>query len=188
MPNLIFRERLINKIRYAMQEATNAVRADHPGLTGMIRELAASDLLQPILPIGFEIGTGKIVDRNGGSSSQVDLVIYSRNALPPVMYSDRDGVYPIESTYFAFEIKSQSNASNIQDAMHKARQIAALDYPGKAEHPPKTAPVVPVYFAFGSDLTGSENEFQRYKKYDTGWKVDPVIRVICIPGQGYWFY
>ncbi len=184
MTNLIFRQHLLNKVRHAIQEADGAILANHPGLIGTIRELVASSLIRPILPIGFDTACGKIVDRNGGSSAEVDLLIYSRNSLPRVIYSDQAtvGFYPVESVCYAFEIKSQSTASEIKDAIFKARQITALDYPGKqAQRLPR---VVFVYFAFDSDLA-EESELERYAKYDPSWNTAPAIPVICVRGKGY---
>ena len=99
-----YRDRMISNIQYAVREARAASRVRHSGLIGRIRELAAEQILRPALPAAFDIGTGKIVDRDAALSAEVDLVIYNRDLLPALMYSDRDGIYPIESTYYAFEI------------------------------------------------------------------------------------
>jgi hypothetical protein len=190
MPNLIYRNRLINNIQYAIREAENAAHVNHPGLTGLIRELVASQIFAHIMPGGFEIGKGKLIDRNGKLSSEGDLLVYNHSILPPIMYSERDGIYPIESSYYAFEIKSQSTASNIQDAIRKGRAIIELDYPTKEEknNNRNASITVMVFFAFGSDLAKNSSEFDRYAKYDPDWKNDPVIKVICVVGSGYWYY
>jgi hypothetical protein len=185
MPNLIYRNRLINNIQYAIREAENAAHVNHPGLTGLIRELVASQIFAHIMPGGFEIGKGKLIDRNGKLSSEGDLLVYNHSILPPIMYSERDGIYPIESSYYAFEIKSQSTASNIQDAIRKGRAIIELDYPTKEEknNNRNASITVMVFFAFGSDLAKNSSEFDRYAKYDPDWKNDPVIKVICVVGS-----
>lgn len=189
MPNVIYRDRMINNIRYAVSEATNASRVNHPGLIGRTRELAAEHILRPVLPAAFEMGTGKIVDRNTTLSAEVDLVVYNRALLPVLMYSDRDGIYPIESTYYAFEVKSESNAGTLRDAIEKVRQINALDHSQKEHYPGNKSPAVSVFFAFGSDLSlAGKSEFERYKELDSAWKDDPIIRVMCVVGRGYWYF
>lgn len=189
LPNALYRNRIINDIRYAVTEARDAARVQHPGLVGRVRELAAEQILKPILPAAFEIGTGKIVDRNGSLSAEIDLVIYNRDLLPPLMYSARDGLYPIESAYYAFEIKSESSSAGVRDAIAKARQITALDHSRKDIYRGNKVPVVSVFFAFGSDLARQgKTEFDRYKECDPDWRDDPVIKVICVVGQGYWYY
>ena len=180
---------MINNIQYAVSEAHNAVRVRHPGLIGRIRELAAGQILRPVLPAAFDIGTGKITDRNATLSAEVDLVIYNRALLPALMYSDRDGIYPIESTYYAFEIKSEASAATLSDAIEKTRQIIALDYSHKERHQGNTSPVVSVFFAFSSDLSlQGKSELDRYKEFDVAWKDDPVIKVMCVVGRGYWYF
>jgi hypothetical protein len=189
MPNKIFRDRLKNEITYAIREAQNAVQVCHPGLTGRIRELVAGHLLKPLLPAGYELGTGKIVDHGGGQSAETDLVIYNRAILPPVMYSERDGVFPVESSYYAIEVKSRITATEVQDAIRKGRTISALSYPGKPQGPRQhRGRTISVLFAFGSDLAESSSELERYAQYDEAWLLDPVIKAICVIGRGYWYY
>lgn len=189
MPNQIYRDNLINYIQYAVNEARNAARVDHAGLIGKIRELAAEKLLRPILPSAFHIGTGKIVDKHTTLSAEVDLVIYNRDLLPPIMYSDRDGIFPIESTYYAFEIKSECSATNLKDAIDKQRQLITLEHSKKELYKGNNSPVTFVFFAFGSDLSPEgKNEFARYKELDSNWKDDPIIKVLCIVGRGYWYF
>jgi uncharacterized protein DUF6602 len=189
VPNAIYRDRMINDIQYAVSEARNAARVGHPGLIGRIRELAADRILRPVLPAGFDIGTGKITDMHGTLSAESDLVIYNRALLPAVMYSNRDGIYPIESTYYAFEIKSECSACNLRDAIEKVRHVIALDHSKRDTYRGNKSPAVSVFFAFGSDLSpAGKTEFTRYKELDSNWKDDPVIRVICVVGRGYWVF
>jgi hypothetical protein len=189
LPNAIYRNRIINDIQYAVREAQGAAQLNHPGLIGKIRELAAARILRPVLPAAFRVGTGKITDRNALLSAEVDLVIFNQELLPALMYSERDGVYPIESTYYAFEIKSTSSAGAVGDAIEKMRQIIALDHSRKESYQGNKSPAVSVFFAFGSDLSpGGKTEFDRYTELDVAWDVDPVIRVISVVGRGYWTF
>jgi hypothetical protein len=134
MPNALYRNRLINNIQYAANEARNAAAVQHSGLIGRFRELAAERILRPILPAAFSVGTGKIVDRNGTLSAEVDLVVYNRELLPALMHSERDGVYPIESAYYAFEVKSKCSAAALRDTIEKTRQVVALDHSQKENY------------------------------------------------------
>lgn len=189
MPNALYRNRLVNKIHYAVNEARNAAAVRHPGLIGRIRELAAEEILRPILPASFTVGTGKIVDRNGALSAEVDLVVYNRDLLPALMYSDRDGLYPIESAYYAFEIKSECSSTALRDTIEKTRQIIALDHSRKENYQGNKSPTGSVFFAFGSDLAGdAKSELARYQEMDPAWKEDPVVKVMCIVGRGYWYF
>lgn len=189
MPNKIFRDRLVNNIDYAIRESKNASEVAHHGLVGRIRELISSKLLMPMLPRGFEIGTGKIVDHQGNQSAETDLVIYNRAVLPPILYSDRDGIFPVESSYYALEVKSRLTATEVQDAIKKGRAITALKR--QSQQPsdfPNRIDTVLVLFAFSSDLAEGSSELHRYAQYDEGWLRDPVIKAICVVGRGYWYH
>ncbi len=189
MPNAIYRNRIINSIQYAVSEARNAALVGHPGLVGKIRELAAEQILRPLLPAAYDIGSGKITDRNGALSAEVDLVIYNRSLLPALMYSTRDGIYPIESTYYAFEIKSECSAGNLRDAIEKSRQINGLEYSRKESFPGNLSPAFMIFFAFGSDLSPEgKTELDRYVELDSAWENDPFIRVMCVVGRGFWYF
>lgn len=142
-----------------------------------------------MLPAGFNIGTGKIVDTEGRQSSEADLIIYNRSVLPPVLYSDRDGIFPVESCYYAIEVKSQLTAANIRDALEKGRALLQLNWTGKQPTDfPNRAPVVLVLVAFDSDLAESSSEIERYTQYDPTWDRDPVIKALCVVGRGYWYH
>ena len=105
------------------------------------------------------------------------------------MYSDRDGIYPIESMYYTFEIKSESSAGNLDDAIEKTRQIIALDHFEKGSYRGNKSPAGMVSCAFGSDLSPEgKSEFDRHKELDSIWKDDPVIKVMCVVGRGYWYF
>jgi len=142
-----------------------------------------------MLPADFKIGTGKIVDNEGNQSAETDLILYNKAVLPPVMYSERDGVFPVESSYYAIEVKSRLTAAELQDAIRKGRSITALSYLGKQQGEfQHRAPTATVLFAFGTDLAEGSSEIERYAQYDHGWLRDPVIKAICVVGRGYWYH
>lgn len=186
MPSIVFRNRLVNSIDFALREAAGATSLDHPGLTGRVRELCAERLLRPMLPTGFEVGTGKICDRHGTLTSEADLVIHSPAVLPPIMHSQRDGVFAVEATFYMFEVKSRLTSAEVRDSVQKARQLVALDA-GNREAGTNLSWTVPVLFAFDSDLVASSSDLERYSKHDPTWKTDPLFKAICVAGRGYWY-
>jgi hypothetical protein len=190
MPNKIYRDRVINQIDYAVKEAKNATDVAHQGLTGKIRELSASNIFAPLLPAGFEIGTGKICDESGNLSDETDIIIYNRSILPPVMYSGRDGVFPIEACFYSIEVKSKVTASEIQDAIRKGRQLLNLYYMSSNKDKEQNLSLaILAFFAFDSDLSETGiSELERYAKYDSQWSKAPILKTICVAGKGYWYY
>lgn len=75
MPHPIVRNRYITNVRTAVDRARNAGSIGHPGLRGVVREAFVGDLLEPLLPPGFDVGSGQIIDHTGGSSAQCDVII-----------------------------------------------------------------------------------------------------------------
>ncbi len=189
MANEIYRCRMINNINQAIKESQDAALLSHPVLIGRVREILASKLITPMLPLGFEVGTGKIVDNKGNQSDEIDIVIYNRAVLPPVMWSERDGVFPVESAYYAIEVKSQITATRLLDAVRKARSVIGLNvHWNEKEAFPNRAPTVNILFAFSSDLSDSSSELERYARIDPTWHSDPVLKAICVVGRGYWYH
>lgn len=193
MPNEIFRHRLQTAIQNAQKAYTDASLVDHAGLRGRVREILAEQLLTLVLPSPFEIGTGKIVDSYGAQSAETDIIVYSKSILPPILYSARDGIFPVEASFLALEVKSRLTSFELDDAMTKASRLRKLSYISGLHSPSHEAiaheltPVISVVFAFGSDLV-SKDELERYSERDPEWKSNPLIRAICVIGHGYWWF
>jgi hypothetical protein len=128
MANDIFRARLVAAIGNAIREAENASLHEHFGDRGTIRQIVLERLIRPLLPMSFDLGTGTIVDALGQKSGQTDIVVYSREILPRILYSERDGVFPVEASLFAIEVKSRLTADEVRDAIGKAERINNLAY------------------------------------------------------------
>jgi len=175
--------------------ARGAAGVDHPFLQGRIREIALENLFKPLLPTGFEMGTGKVIDNRGIQSPEIDLIIYSRSVLPTIMYSERGrlGLFPAEACFYAIEVKSRATAQEIQDAIEKAESLRNLQYLA-GEYTTRgvaiihhITPIIPVFFAFTTDLAESgKSELDRYRENDPNFEVDPRIRAVCVVGRGYW--
>ena len=193
MPHKLFRDRVITMINTAINDARDAADMDHAGLRGRIREIALNTLLQPLLPGGFSVGTGKIIDHTGAMSPEIDLVIYSKDVLPPIMYSERDGVFPVEACFYAIEVKSKATVDEIRDAIYKAERLQTLQYLSGTYDSKGAAithhidKVVPVFFAFETNLN-NKSELDRYFENDPNGKTAPCIPVICVPERGYWYF
>ena len=86
---------------------------DHPGMKGKIREIAVKNLFKPLLTKNIAIGSGKIVDHRGIQSKETDVILYSNDIHPAILYSEHDdiGLFPVETCLYAIEVKS----TNIDD-------------------------------------------------------------------------
>jgi hypothetical protein len=197
MANDIIRDSVRDRIDTAIREAQSAMNVDHPGMRGRIREIAVGNLFEPMLTGQVNIGTGKIIDHTGVQSRETDVILYSKNIHPAHLYSDRtmDGLFPAETSLYAIEVKSQITSSEMRDAIEKARILRELKYTsglydqlGRAiQHPLNM--VVPAVFAFSTDLTeGGTSEIERYIGLDPEAEFNPLIKVICVVGRGYWYF
>lgn len=195
MPSPLFRNEAISQVRTALVRARDSGLLEHPGLTGRAREVFVKDLIRPILPPYVELGSGKISDSYGHLSSEVDVVIFSAATLPPLLFDAGFGVYPAEACIYAIEVKSVLSANQLKDAIEKHRLLKQLQYLPSALNniyqpigPPSPA-VIPVLFAFGSDLApDGKGELARYRELDPEADINPVIPVLCVAGRGYWWY
>lgn len=212
MPNPLYASDLRVRIEAALASAEHVRAIDHPGLVGSIREILVRELLRPILPPNIAVGKGKIVDHVGAVSAEIDIVIYDRALLPPLLYGSTDlGVFPVEACIYAIQVKSTSSATTLSQVIEQGRTLARLTYLREACGPNGNPinRVKPVYFAFKSDLVAPTDEHdeapeitrwrQRHDpanfQYEDVW-IDntwrqfpfPPVRVLCVVDQGYGFY
>ncbi len=213
MPNPLYAADFSVRIESTLAAARHAAAIDHPGLVGSIREILVRELLQPILPPNIGIGTGKIVDHVGVASAEIDIVIYDRALMPPLLYgaSGDPGVFPVEACIYAIQMKSTSSATNLSQVIEQGRSLGQLTYLREACGPNGNPinRVMPVYFAFNSDLaapTDGQDKAPEITRWcgrhdpadyqhedvwiDNTWMAFPFppVRVLCVVGQGYGFY
>ena len=179
---------IANKIAAAKARAdVLALGVGHPGLMGEIREIAARDCVEPFLTQSYQCGSGKIINLFDNLSDQIDLLVYHRKVVPPILVNRDLGFFPIECVRYAFEVKSRLTAEEVRDANKKFASIGKLtSFPQKQPDGTIKGGVRPttVLFAFGSDISGSE--IDRYMKHTAAGH--PPCTVLCVLGKGYWMY
>lgn len=186
MSNNIYRNRMMNSINSALQNAKDTASVGHAGLVGRYRELVLEGMLRPVIPSDYGIGTGKIVDSTGQTSGETDLIIYHRNSIPPIMWSERDGIFPIEACRYAIEVKSRLTSKAIKDTIENAKRLLNLKERRRSMGGnllPTSLPIA--LFAFDSDVEGMSKEISRYMRYDSNSEKNPLVNVICIAKNGY---
>jgi hypothetical protein len=184
---------LRSKIRSVIGEARAASVFTHQGVKGAVLEILIGGLFKPFLPSDIGVGTGQIIDSYKSTmSNQIDIILYDKSILPPVLIDDRTGIFPIESVLYTIEVKTTLNATELSAAHEAATKILKFGYlPGLTDESgkPKDHAIEKarsVIFALNSDLTGTNlNEAQRYKKlYGDGMA---AIRSICVAGRDYFY-
>lgn len=193
--NNLIRERFLTAIGGAIKEADDAGKVDHSGLAGQFREIVLSKMLVPILPPEVKCGTGKLTDMNGKLTKQIDIILYSKQILPPSLYDEKNGIFPVESCLYSIEVKSTVTSQELKLAIENARSIRKLSLlptthlvAGDEITKPTVFPITAL-FGFSSDLSGNgKNDLDRYREWDEKADEDPAIGVICIRGKGYWYF
>jgi hypothetical protein len=175
---------VVEKIAAAKRIADHlADRIAHHGIEGQIRELAVRDVIAPFMTQSFVCGTGKIIDTRQQLSRQMDIVIYHRRSVPPILVDGHLGLFPVECVRYAIEIKTRLTAKELRDADLKFLSVANLKSVSSRGGKPGSLPAT-VLFAFGSDISGSE--IDRYLRYNP--VSPPPCTVLCVLGKGYWVY
>ena len=85
----------------------------HSGLKGALREVVVRDLLEPLLPPEYIIGSGQIISAYSQASGQTDIVVCDRRVLPPLLFDRVQGVFPIEAVVATIEVKSRLTSTEL---------------------------------------------------------------------------
>jgi hypothetical protein len=110
----------------AVARLTAAEVISHSGERGMAREEILRQYLREIVPSGYEVSTGFVIDAAGGQSKQQDLIIVRRDYHPHFKIGAAH-FFPVEAVSAVVEVKSTLNAATIKQAIENARSVKELD-------------------------------------------------------------
>ncbi|KWZ42580.1 hypothetical protein WS72_06645 [Burkholderia savannae] len=140
------------------------------------------------------IGTGQIVESyTGRLSGQIDIILYDKSILPPILMDEKVGIFPIESVLYTIEVKTTITATELANAHTSAKDLQenfgylpGLRQEGVVVEKHRIEKLRSVIFALKTDLSGNNlTEAERYKKF---YRDDyPYIRAICVAEREYWF-
>jgi hypothetical protein len=171
-------------------------KVEHAGEKGIFRELFISQLIHPLLPFQFGIGSGIVIDKMLKQSRQCDLIIYDRRLLPPILVAEGRGIFPIDSVLAIVEVKSKLRAEDYKQISDAARRFNPQnnDYlhiytEGKIESKGKSCrdAIYPLYaaFAYSSDSPKvSEIDRLNNSAPDHG----NSIQLIGVLDKGIWWF
>ncbi len=129
-------------IKGLYERAMSLNTLDHKVTKGELRELFVSEILEQFLTDQFGIGTGVVINQAGMQSAQIDIIIYDKRVLPPLIKNKQIGIYPIESVLALIEVKSNLRKSDIEKSednfSYVLRKICHLDYSYDARKYKKT--------------------------------------------------
>jgi len=99
----------------------------HKGELGDAREALIDGVLSRVLPSGYEIGSGEIIDAYGGRSKQIDIVISRRDA-PSLLLPSGSRLYLVESVLATIEVKSGLDKRELTKALENCASVADLKF------------------------------------------------------------
>ncbi|MAE52042.1 MAG: hypothetical protein CMH27_09545 [Micavibrio sp.] len=148
----------------------------HPGIKGRIKEIFVARMLQEFSPSGIKFTSGKIIDKKGNESSELDVIVYSDTYMPTIMIDSGLSLVPIEACYYVFEVKSKITKNEIKDAIAKFKNLREMSNP---------CGLHTCLFGFDSDVKKGK-ELERYKEIDTIWSQNSLCNSFVSPKQ--YFY
>ena len=106
----------------------DAREATTPELVGDAMEQPVRDRLEQILPRGIAVGSGCVIDTKGGTSRQMDVVLYEQGLCPVFCINDSPEAtyYPAECVLAVGEVKSTIGKRELADSFEKIRSVKAL--------------------------------------------------------------
>ena len=114
-------QRLVEKFDYARAGTT-------PVTVGDAMEQPVRDQVEQILPRGIAVGEGFVIDSEGGTSKQTDMILYERDICPKFSINNTPGTtfYPCEGVIAVGEVKSTLDRRTLRDAFEKIASVKKL--------------------------------------------------------------
>lgn len=98
----------------------------HDPTMGAVNEAHFIELLTRYLPTRYSIDSGIILDSEGKTSDQIDVVIYDHTYTPTLLDQHHHHFIPVEAVYAIFEVKPEINKGKLEYAADKANSVRKL--------------------------------------------------------------
>ena len=105
-----------------------ARQATTPGQVGSAAETAVLSQLAKLLPRGVGVGSGFVIDTDGTTSRQLDVVLFESDVCPRFSVNNDPGAtyYPCEGVIAVGEIKSTLTKKEVEDSFEKIASVKSL--------------------------------------------------------------
>lgn len=110
---IMFEDIFSSKVEQLWSLYKATVNVSHSGEKGSFRELFVRSLVSSMIPFHYGVGSGVVVDKWGRQSPQVDLLIYDKRLLPPLLEGVGHGIYPFDSVLRVIEVKSTLSKDDV---------------------------------------------------------------------------
>ncbi|MXZ92198.1 MAG: hypothetical protein F4W95_13315 [Chloroflexi bacterium] len=144
--------------------------ATTPGSIGRIRERAVRNKLRQLLPSGIGVGSGFVIDTQGNTSNQIDIILYEDNICPAFALDEDEetSYYPCEGVIAVGEVKSTIGTREVDDIIEKIASVKKLQrWCRPTDDGLGLGPTVP-YRSYGSLIAFSGTEEEQYEQNKGG--------------------
>jgi hypothetical protein len=111
---------LLSKLNLAAASVT------HDGKYGDITEQHIIEILRAYLPARYQVDSAIVIDCEGHTSDQIDVVVYDRYYTPTLLDQKGHRYVPSEAVYAVFELKPVVDAAKLAYAGAKAASVRRL--------------------------------------------------------------
>lgn len=118
---------------FTMQQAVlktqlemSSLSISHNGTMGQVNEQHFIQLIRQYLPDRYKVDTGIVIDSNGKTSDQIDVIIFDKQYTPTLLDQQDHRFVPVESVYAVLEVKPSINKNYLKYAGEKAQSVREL--------------------------------------------------------------
>lgn len=110
----------------ALEISLSTSSVPHSGVAGAVNEQHFIDLLRRYLPKRYEVDSAIVIDSNGRTSDQIDVVIFDNQYTPTLLDQKCHRFVPVEAVYAVIEVKPTIDKEYVEYAAGKAESVRAL--------------------------------------------------------------
>ena len=127
----------------SVQLDLSAKSVTHNGVMGEVNEQHFIQFLRKYLPKRYEVDQGIVIDSNGTTSDQIDVVIFDHQYTPTLLDQHAHRFIPAEAVYCVLEVKPTISKQYLEYAADKAHSVRVLERTtvpiphAGGEYPPK---------------------------------------------------
>ena len=150
--------------RELLSSFAQAGKATTPGLVGSARETPTRKRLEHLLPEGIAVGSGCVIDSHGGTSRQMDVVLYEKHLCPEFSINDDAATtyYPCEGVIAVGEIKTEMASRDLDDTFAKIASVKKLRrYARRSDDGLGLGATVP-FRSYGASTSASGTEAEEF--------------------------
>jgi hypothetical protein len=98
----------------------------HNGVLGSIGEQCWIKMLKKYLPRRYEVNSAFVIDSEGHTSEQIDVVVYDPQYTPTLLGQESHFYVPAEAVYAVFDAKQKINKELLIETAKKAESVRRL--------------------------------------------------------------